>query len=186
MKNQLKYILLFTSFISIFSYQGCVVEDFNKVPLNIPVTLPVLLADDGTQTVMISEALFCLDSNQIYNDFRSQIKSMTLVEISFRFSDVIPSETTGDMRFILRKADVTGDILIDHSISSLTPEEYKIPASPYILQLSPDQLEQMNAYLGNNGTCFYGYIGIDNLSPSGRPKVIKGYVDMLFKAVTEF
>ncbi len=186
MKLKIKYIILLTSVIFLFTYQGCGLEDFNTVPVNIPVSLPVFLVDDGTQTTVISEALFCLDSNEIYQDFRSQITSMTLVEVAFRFSDVIPAETAGDMRFMLRKSDAAGDILIDHLITGLTPELYKIPRSPYILDLPQEQLDLMNAYLGSNGTCFYGYVGIENLSPAGRPKVLKGYVDMLFKAVTEF
>lgn len=186
MKLKTKYIVLLTGVIFLFTYQGCGLEDFNTLPVNIPVSVPIFLVDDGTQSTIISEAVFCLDSNEIYNDYRSQIQSMTLVEVAFRFSDVIPAEVMGDMQFILRKSDVTGVILVDHLITGLSPALYKIPGSPYILDLPPDELEQMNAYLGNNGTCFYGYVGVSNLSPSGRPKVLKGYVDMLFKAVTKF
>jgi hypothetical protein len=185
MKIKLK-ILFLPLFLFLFSYQGCILEDFDVIPINIPVALPFVLADDGSQNFIMSEAVFCLDSNEIYVDYAGKIKKLTLVEVAFRFDNVTPSDVVGDMEFVLKETDITGEIIIDHEINGFTPAAYLIPAYPSVLDLNQSQLEKMNGYLSAGGTCFYGNVSIANLSPQGSPKIISGFADMLFKAETEF
>ena len=71
-------------------------------------------------------------------------------------------------------------------MDGFTLATYLIPAYPSVLDLNQAELEKMNGYLSGGGTCFYGNVSIANLTPQGSPKIINGFVDMLFRAETEF
>jgi len=172
------FLLLLT-----LTWNGC--DEFNSLPLNIPFSINVHLQGSGSSLSDSSEP-YCLNTDSdTYNEYRDKIKSLHFIEAAYRTKSVVPADLSGDITVTLR--DDSGNELFRYVIPNATPADYMKPNSPYILQLTQDQIDFINQYLDNflnSGACFSTTVTVDNIT-GNPPYSIEGAVDMVIEADTE-
>jgi hypothetical protein len=178
--------ILLPLLISLFFIKGCFLEEFDTIPLNIPVDLPFVLNDPVGFDSISAQAPFTIDTNKIFLDYKGKMKSLSLAEMAIRFSEAQPTDLQGTLRFTLRKSNASGDIIINQILTGFNPATYLHPNAPYILDLTQEELEVMSGFLAQNGTSFYGEVSLTNVTPAFSQKNLKGFVDMLFVAEVEY
>jgi len=166
------------------TWNGC--DSFNSLPLNIPFTLNVHVTGSDN-TISNSSPLYCLNTDsQTYTEYRDKINSLHFVEAAYRTKNVFPQELSGNITVALQDGD--GNSLFSYTIQGANPADYMAPNSPYILQLTQQQIDFINTHLNsllNSGACFTAVITVDNISGGNPPYSVDGAIDMVIEADTD-
>lgn len=179
MKRVIKISLTAFASVLLFFSSGC--DDFNSLPLNIPITVNFSL-DGGA---LSSTRNFCLDDYASYTDFQDNIDKIQLLRVIYRTFTVNPSDLKGDIRIVVTQED--GTVLVNQVISGVTPANYISPNQPLEFILTQEELQAFNAYLSQlNNLCFSATISVENISAGDPPYQLSGAVDILFEAETSF
>lgn len=177
MKNFLITLLLTGS---VFLNSGCdVINSFETLPINIPISLPVYISGDGDD---LSETQnFCLENFPDFNKYQNEIEDVNFVELSFRTKSFSPSNLRGNISFELM--DASGNVIFMDELNNISPAEFE--QNPYVLQLSDDEINMMNEYLDSeDGTCFTGKVNLQITEGSGNNN-LTGIIDIVFEAETK-
>ena len=181
MKILIKISLTAFASVLLFFSSGC--DDFNSLPLNIPITVNFSM-DGGA---LSSTRNFCLDEYASYTDFQDNIENIQLLRVIYRTFTVTPTDLKGDIRIVVTQDDGTGTVLVNQVISGVTPADYISPNQPLEFILTQEELQAFNAYLSQlNNLCFSATISVENISAGDPPYQLSGAVDILFEAETSF
>ena len=181
MKRLIKISLTAFASVLLFFSSGC--DDFNSLPLNIPITVNFSM-DGGT---LSSTRNFCLDEYASYTDFQDNIENIQLLRVIYRTFTVTPTDLKGDIRIVVTQDDGTGTVLVNQVISGVIPADYISPNQPLEFILTQEELQAFNAYLSQlNNLCFSATISVENISAGDPPYQLSGAVDILFEAETSF
>lgn len=181
MKRLIKISLTAFASVLLFFSSGC--DDFNSLPLNIPITVNFSM-DGGA---LSSTRNFCLDEYASYTDFQDNIENIQLLRVIYRTFTVTPTDLKGDIRIVVTQDDGTGTVLVNQVISGVTPADYISPNQPLEFILTQEELQAFNAYLSQlNNLCFSATISVENISAGDPPFQLSGAVDILFEAETSF
>ncbi|MFO7524744.1 MAG: hypothetical protein R6W68_04780 [Ignavibacteriaceae bacterium] len=182
---KLKNIILIITFFSVSQlfFSGC--DSINNLPLNVPISFNFEIAGAGNLTTTHE---FCLNQSSSYTENVESTKKLTLLRIIYRTdasdNSVLPESLEGDFEVIIRRSD-TNQILINTTVSSFKPVDYRKPNAPYELELSDTERAAINEYLNSNigGTaCFEGTVILNNFVGAGY---LKGHIDVLIEAEIE-
>lgn len=180
MKRLIKFSLTaFASAILFFS-SGC--DDFNKLPLNIPITIDFSLGGGA----LSSTRNFCLDDYSSYTDFKDNINNIKLLRVIYRTFSVSHLDLQGDIQIEVAKSD--GTIILNQTIPNVKPADYITPNQPLEFVLSQENLQAFNDYLSQlQNLCFIATISVKNpVAGDPPPYSLSGAVDILFEAETSF
>lgn len=181
MKRLIKISLTAFASVLLFFSSGC--DDFNSLPLNIPITVNFSM-DGGA---LSSTRNFCLDEYASYTDFQDNIENIQLLRVIYRTFTVTPTDLKGDIRIVVTQDDGTGTVLVNQVISGVIPADYISPNQPLEFILTQEELQAFNAYLSQlNNLCFSATISVENISAGDPPYQLSGAVDILFEAETSF
>lgn len=181
MKRLIKISLTAFASVLLFFSSGC--DDFNSLPLNIPITVNFSM-DGGA---LSSTRNFCLDEYASYTDFQDNIENIQLLRVIYRTFTVTPTDLKGDIRIVVTQDDGTGTVLVNQVISGVTPADFISPNQPLEFILTQEELQAFNAYLSQlNNLCFSATISVENISAGDPPFQLSGAVDILFEAETSF
>ncbi|MBK7379250.1 MAG: hypothetical protein IPJ03_09615 [Ignavibacteriales bacterium] len=181
MKRLIKISLTAFASVLLFFSSGC--DDFNSLPLNIPITVNFSM-DGGA---LSSTRNFCLDEYASYTDFQDNIENIQLLRVIYRTFTVTPTDLKGDIRIVVTQDDGTGTVLVNQVISGVIPADYISPNQPLEFILTQEELQAFNAYLSQlNNLCFSATISVENISAGDPPFQLSGAVDILFEAETSF
>lgn len=181
MKKLIKISLTAFASLLLFFSSGC--DEFNSLPLNIPITVNFSL-DGGA---LSSTRDFCLDDYSSYTDFQENIENIQLLRVIYRTFTVTPTNLKGDIRIVVTQDDGTGTVLVNQVISGVTPADYISPNQPLEFILTQEELQAFNAYLSQlQNLCFTATISVENITAGDPPYQLTGAVDILFEAETSF
>lgn len=179
MKRLIKISLTAFASVLLFFTSGC--DDFNNLPLNIPITVNF----DLNGGAVSSTRNFCLDEYASYTDFQDNIENIQLLRVIYRTFTVTPNELKGDIRIVVTQED--GTVLVNQVISGVKPANYISPNQPLELVLTQEELQAFNAYLAQlNNLCFSATISVENVTEGELLAQLSGAVDILFEAETSF
>ena len=179
MKRLINISLTAFASVLLFFSSGC--DDFNNLPLNIPITVNFDLSGGA----LSSTRNFCLDDYSSYTDYQNNINNIQLLRVIYRTYSVTPIELKGDIRIVVTKED--GTVLVNQVISGVTPANYISPNQPLEFILTQEELQAFNAYLSQlNNLCFSATISVENITAGEPPFALTGAVDILFEAETSF
>jgi len=175
--------LLFTLLLagSVFVNSGCdVIESFETLPINIPISLPVNIS--GGDDNLSETQSFCLENFPDFNQYQDDIEDVNFVELAFRTKSFSPSNLRGNISFELM--DASGNLIFMDELNGVSPAEFE--ENPYVLQLSDEEINLMNEYLDSdeNGTCFTGRVNLQITEGSGNNS-LTGIIDIVFEAETK-
>lgn len=179
MKRLIKISLTAFASLLLFFSSGC--DDFNKLPLNIPITVNF----DLNGGALSSTRDFCLDDYSAYTDYQDNIDNIQLLRVIYRTYSVTPNDLKGDIRVKITKQD--GTVLVNQVVSGVIPSSYISPNQPLEFVLTQEELQAFNAYLSQlNNLCFFATISVENITAGDPPFALTGAVDILFEAETNF
>ena len=179
MKRLIKISITAFASVLLFFSGGC--DDFNSLPLNIPITVNF----DLNGGALSSTRNFCLDDYSAYTDYQDNINNIQLLRVIYRTYSVTPTDLKGDIRIVVTKDD--GTVLVNQVISGVTPADYISPNQPLEFILTQEELQAFNAYLAQlNNLCFTATISVENITAGEPPFALTGAVDILFEAETSF
>ncbi len=165
---------------SLLLNSGCdVINSFETLPINIPISLPVSISGNGDD---LSETQnFCLENFPDFNEYQSDIEDINFVELSFRTKSFSPTNLRGNISFELM--DASGNLIFMDELNNISPAEFE--ENPYVLQLSDEEINLMNQYLDSDGgTCFTGKVNLQITDGSGDNELV-GIIDIVFEAETK-
>jgi hypothetical protein len=168
------------------TWNGC--DEFNSLPLNIPLTIKLDLTTSGGSLSASQEG--CLSTNSdTYNEYKDKINSLRFVEAAFRTINVDPGELSGDITVTL--SDENGTELFSYSAAGTRLADYMKPNSPYIFKLTQEQIDFINTYLddivnGTGGSCFTATVTVNNLHNGGQINTLNCAIDMVIEADMQF
>jgi hypothetical protein len=181
MTRKLKILILPALLLFMFSFNGCILDSFDSIPLDIPITFEINISGQNAQNQASTD--FCLSDNQLYLDYQSKINQINLLEITFRPTEVVPTNLSGDITITIAKSD--GTVLITKPLGTISPADYLPPNSPYVLTLTQAELQVIDAYLNASGDCFTATISVTNMNPgAGVDKTLNASIDVVFRTDT--
>lgn len=177
--KKLLITLLFAGTVLINS--GCdVIDSFESLPLNIPISLEIDVSGNSNQ---LSETqAFCLSWFPEFQEYQDDINDLNFVEASFRTSSFSPSDLRGNLMLELKDDD--GNTIFMNELNNVSPADFA--ESPYIIQLTESELDLMNSYLDSDGglnSCFTGVVSLEVTQGAGNKSLV-GIVDIVFEAET--
>jgi hypothetical protein len=172
-----KIILFVFALVSLFAVKGCILDAFDTLTQNIPISKEFTVQGNSSSVQQVSN--FCLSESSTINDYRGKIENIELATATYQTVSVTPANTKGDLSITLAKSD--GTVLYTFTLTNASPASYI--NNPYVLQFTQAQIQLINTYLGTlkDGTCFKATLGVTNISPSGQSISLVGKVDIVFK-----
>jgi hypothetical protein len=123
---------------------------------------------------------FCLSDDKQYLDYQEDINSITYVAAYIVTEEVSPSALSGDAVLRLYAGTSSaGVLLFEHVATNLTPADHD-STNAYKIELTSDQIADINASLAGGNTCFYGEYEVQNISGGGATNYIRVKIDVLF------
>ncbi len=178
-----KYLL--KSFIAVialalFSLNGCILDSFNSITQNIPISQTFVLS--SSQTSFSNTQYIDLSTSSIYQNYQDKIQSLKLIRAEYRTINISPSSLSGNISFNL--SDQNGKLLFTLSLGQITPANYQ--KTPLEFSLTEAQLSMVNDYLSElSNNKFQATISITNIQSSTMPYVLIGAVDAVFEMKSE-
>lgn len=168
------------------TWNGC--DEFNHLPLNIPLSIQLDLTTVGGSFSASKEGCLSTDSD-VYDRYKDNIQSLHFVEAAFRTINVDPTELSGDITVTLR--DGNGTELFRYAAPETRLADYMKPNSPYIFKLTQEQIDFINLYLadvvnGTGGSCFTATVSVNNLVNGGQTSTLTCAIDMVIEADMQF
>ncbi len=166
------------------AFVGTSCDKFDTLPLNVPFSINVSTSGNSNPTVA-NPVQYCLTQSETYSDYIGDIEKLTFVEAAWR-SISVSGISTGDVTVTLKI--MGGKTLFQKTLSGIHPSDYKKPNAPYVLSLTPTEIDDLNDYLEkyranpNNTTCFEASVQAVVTSGSA-PYSLVGIVDMVVEAV---
>jgi hypothetical protein len=165
---------------------GC--DAFESFPINIPFTIE--FTAEGSSSPIIDAGGGCLDTgSDTYQDYKNKINSLTFVEAAYRTISV----KANNQNTTSLNCDITvtisipgGAQLFSYTLSDVNPSSYI--STPFVLQLTEDQLTAIRNYLAlfeTTNMCFDASYTLSNITGGTPPYEVKGAVDFVLEAETE-
>jgi hypothetical protein len=141
MKKQMKYLIVVLIAITAIMLNGCLLDDFNTLTQQIPITVEV---HSSTAATSYEQSITTdLNQNNFYADNQSKINSIALVNIAYKTKSVSPTDLTGTITITVKQSN--GLVLFSKIIPGNKPSDYLV--NPYELQLTQPEIQLVNAYL---------------------------------------
>src|SRR3972149_632150 len=96
------YIGIFT--LLAFSFNGCILDAFNTIVLNIPITI-ANISTGGLLAQNVASTSFCLSESDVYQDYVDKINEIDLLEITARPTQVAPANLSGEVVLTISRRD---------------------------------------------------------------------------------
>jgi hypothetical protein len=168
-----KYIPLVLIAVSVVFYSGC---EFDTLPLNVPISVPVVLT--GVLNTVETSSNFCLTDYSSYTQHLDKMNKVTYIESAFRVDSVSHPNLAGNLRVELRNS--SGTVLFLAEVNNIRPADYKI--TPYIIPLTGVQIQVINEYIANaTNKCFIGSVSLTGITGGTPPYYLSGNIDMVFE-----
>lgn len=180
MKRYIMKIALVVFGVTMLSFNGCILDAFDHIPLNVPVTIPI--ATSGSGNILIGSDTYCLDENaDVFKDYQGKINSVKFVQAAYRTQSV-SSGLEGDLSITVKDSD--GNTLFNLTYQNIKPADYMPPNSPLVLKLNQNQIQALDNYLQNfNNQCLTGQVQI--LVTNGQaPYQLNAFVDFVLETDT--
>ncbi len=182
MKRYIMKMALVVFGVTMLSFNGCILDAFDHIPLNVPVSMKI--ATQGNGNILLGSGSYCLDENaDVFKDYQNKINSIKFIQAAYRTESVSPG-LEGDLSITVK--DSTGSTLFTLTYQNVKPADYMPPKSPLILNLNQNQIQALDNYLQTfNNQCLTGEVQI--LVTSGQaPYELTGFVDFVLEADTNF
>ena len=176
MKKYLIKSFLAVFVLALFSFNGCILDSFNSITQNIPISQTFYLT--SIQTSVTDNQYIDLTTSTIYQNYQDKIQSLKLVRAEYRTLSVTPSTLSGNISFTL--SDMDGNTLFSLSLGQITPANYQ--KTPLEFALTGAQITLVNNYLSKlSNNKFQATIEVNNIQSSTFPYTIVGAVDAVFE-----
>jgi hypothetical protein len=169
-----KLFIPFLMAASTIFFDGC---EFDTLPINVPISIPVVF-EGSVNAISVNES-FCLDDYDSYKQHLEDMKSITYLESAFRVNVISHPNITGSFNIELKNQ--AGIPLFSIQQSNFRPADYMV--NPFIIPISPTQLQALNAYLSNTSNkCFTASASLTNITGGGADQInLTGNIDMVFE-----
>jgi len=176
MKNYLIKSMLAMFVFTLVSFNGCILDSFNSVTQNVPISQTFYLSSN--QTSFSDSQTVDLSSSSVYQNYQEKIESIQLVRAEYRTISVNPSSLSGNISFVLN--DWNGNKLFSLGLGQITPANYQ--KTPLEFQLTGAQIAMVNNYLSKlSNNKFQATISITNIKSSSVNYTLIGAVDAVFE-----
>jgi hypothetical protein len=177
--NKNKIVFSIIALVILFVLKGCILDAFDTLTQNIPISKEFTVQGTGSVS---SPTNFCLTESEVIEDYRGKIENIELVTATYQTISISPANTKGNITISLAESD--GTELYSYTLTNVSPAAYI--NNPFVLTITPTQLQLLNAYLGTlkEGTCFRATLSISIIEPSGTTITLVGKVDIAFKMKT--
>lgn len=171
-----KYITKFSLVLAILSlsFGGCILDAFDTLTQQIPLSVPITITSDGTS--MTNSATVDLDEADAYNQNKDEINRIEFVRIAYRTVSVAPANLSGDITVTLRQ--VGGAVLFTKRIENAQPVNYI--NTPYELPVTQQEIQAINTFLAStNNRVFQATVTIDDVAAG--TKTLVANIDVIFE-----
>ncbi len=180
MKKYLLKSFIVVIVLTLFSLNGCILDSFNSVTQNVPITEKFIINSNPSTHTLTQEV--SLDSSSVYQNYEEKIENIKLLHAEYRTVSVTPADLSGNIEFTL--ADKDGNTLFSLTLGKLTPANYQ--KTPLEFTLTSSDIEKVNSYLSmlSNKT-FLATISVTNIQSSTSTFELVGAVDVIFEMKTK-
>lgn len=174
MKKFLKPVAFMFAFLVGLSINGCILDAFDTLIQNVPISNDVQVIDTKTSTT--STATINLDSSSTYRSYASKIKTITFAQATFVVIDVTPGTLKAD--FTIRLTTSSGLPIFSKSFTNVTPVSYIGDANKFKLELTDTEKSYLNTLLNSSTKIFKGYVDVTNISGFTGQYQLRGHYDV--------
>ncbi len=180
MKRYIIRIALVVFGVTMLSFNGCILDAFDHIPLNVPVTIPI--STSGSGNILYGSGTYCLDENSdVFKDYQDNINSVRFVQAAYRTKSVSPG-LEGDLTIAVK--DSSGNPLFTLTYNNVKPADYMAPNQPLILNLNQNQVQALDQYLQTFvGQCLTGEVTI-HVTGGQSPYNLDAMVDFVLETDT--
>ncbi len=181
MKKFIRSSLLAFTLITAIVMNGC--NAFENFVFGLPISFVITATDNPPITNPSGSISFCLDTVDTYQDYADKLNSVTFVE-AYAVTIFISSGDEGiqgdiQLRLFAGSSPV-GIPLFTEIIPNGKPADYFSP-NAYKLQLTQQEIDDVNASLANDNTCFYADYQITvNPGSATPPYTVTVKIDALY------
>jgi hypothetical protein len=184
MKNYIKLLSLFISGLLLISFNGCILDAFNNVPLNVPFTIPIKAV--GVTTIITDSSCYSLSTSDTFSRYEKKVNNFYFVGAAFRTEpDSVSEGLQGDLS--LTVLDGNGDTLFTKTYMGVRPADYGAPNPPLQIALDQNEKNKLDAYLNSNEPInqksFTGIVLLQ-ITNGSVPYYLVGYLDFVIEMDT--
>lgn len=171
-----KNLFVTAAFFSL-ALHGCILDSLETINQNLPISRPINIVNVPVSDVSLPLA-FDLNSSDIYQDYKADIKKIEYTSLSFRTTELNMPALEGDLEATIQYGSYT--TLYTQKIK---PENYK--TAPFIFNLPASEIAKINSYLAEGKTAFVINIKLTNVTPDSGLLTLRGYLDAVFNFEAE-
>ncbi len=180
MKKLIKIIIVPAFLILSLSFNGCILDAFNSLTENIPISQEFNISSVLT-TYSQSETID-LSNSSTYQRYQDKIQSIQFLQAEYRTKSVAPSDLSANVSITLK--DNNDNLLFTYPLGQIKLADYQ--NTPYELTLNSTQIGLINAYLSTlSNKIFVATISITNITSSQLPYNVDGVIDIVFSMKTK-
>lgn len=179
MKSLIKTSILAAVLSSSLIFISC--EEFENLEINVPFSIEI--TRDGNHPDDHELDTLCLDTeSETFRQHMDEFENLTFVEAAIRVKAVNPTSMTGTISVSVKKLD--GTILFTQTLTNVRPADYM--TTPYVIQLTPAQIQLINAYLSmiqqhQVSPCFIGELDTSGIPGWDVTKSITVVIDIVIR-----
>jgi hypothetical protein len=174
MKKYLRLFVFAASFVVGLTFNGCILDAFDTLFQNVPISANVSINDNKTSSV--SSTTINLDSSSVYRSYKNKIKYITFAQATFVASEVTPASLQVDLQFTLSTA--TGQLIFAKLFTGVKPSSYIGDANKFTLELTESEKSFLNTLLNSSNKIYIGRVSVNNISGFTGSYTLKGHYDV--------
>jgi|GEM_PF-1116390 len=180
MKLFIKPIVFLFAFATGLSFNGCILDAFDTLIQNIPISQSVILT--SSQTSASASANFDVSTSSVYQEYikSNKIQKISFAKATFVTATVTPSTLQADFTIVLKTQ--SGTQIFSKTFTGIKPSNYMGDASVFNLQLTDTELNTLNSYLDIKGskytTKYTGIISVSNVQGFSGSYTVAGKYDV--------
>jgi hypothetical protein len=184
MKDLKKILPLLTVILFLLSFNGCILDAFDNIPLNVPFTIPIKAV--GVVSPITDNSYYSLSTSETFSKYEKKVNNFYFIGAAFRTEpDSVSDGLQGDLNLTVQ--DGNGDTLFTKSYTGVRPADYGAPNAPLQITLNENEKNKLDTYLNSdvpiNQKSFTGSVLLQ-ITNGGVPYYLVGYLDFVIEMDT--